>query len=505
MAQTPTSKAQVQAYRFVLKRIESALVRRDAVMLHDPMRTHLRAAAVSLIIAVAGAAGFLMFGFIKPKSAMDQDGIVIGKQSGSYYVLDTDPVRRLIPVTNLASARLIMVALGSAGQGDITPKLVDDSSLAGITRTPLAGIPGAPLDIPGEKERVAPKWSVCDWTVPDPAKPEQQREAEAPVTTTAVIGYDRIGRPLRADETLLVAASSGETYLIFDGKRARIDLRKNEIRRAFNLEDVTPRVTSSGLLNAVPPVYDLKSPTIPGRGQNSLLAEVKVGEVVQIPRPGLEPYVVLLREGYQEIPKAVADLIRFTPGYPGTDQIRKMGPADLNNVPNVKDGLGVNTADFPGDIARPIRLADSKLACLNWAYDKNGDRQEFTVTVADELRVPGAPQPVKLAQSDGSGDRLDQVLIAAGKGAAVQGIVPSGQGRGTGEIWLVTDQGVRYPVPSGDIAAALGMGTQFDPAPQTILNILPVGPALDPAEATRTFDTINTGDQGSTLDKQPGR
>lgn len=501
MAQTPTSKAQVQAYRFVLKRIESALVRRDAVMLHDPMRTHLRAATIGLILAVLGAAGFFMFGLIKPKSSLDQDGIVIGKQSGSYYVLDNDPVRRLIPVTNLASARLIMLKLGSAGQGDMTPKFVDDSALAGLTRTSLAGIPGAPLDIPGQKERVAPKWSVCDRTVADPAKPEQQREKDAAITTTAVIGYDRIGRPLGDAETLLVAASNGEHYLIFDGKRAKIDRNKNEIRRAFNLEGATARVISSGLLNAIPSVDDLRSPTIPGRGQQSRLPDVKVGEVVQIIRPGLEPYSVLLRDGYQEIPKAVADLIRFTPGYPGPERIRQLRPADLNNVKNVEDGLDVNTADFPRDIARPVPLANSTLACLYWAYDKDGDRQSFTVTIADDLRVPGAPQPVKLAQSDGSGDRLDQVLIAAGKGAAVQGTVPAGQTRGTGEIWLVTDQGVRYPVPNVDIAAALGMGTQFDPAPQAIMKVLPIGPALDPDEAIRTFDTIDTGKQGSSLDK----
>jgi type VII secretion protein EccB len=504
MAQTPTSKAQVQAYRFVLKRIESALVRRDAVMLHDPMRTHLRAATIGLIIAVIGAAGFFMFGLIKPKSALDRDGIVIGKQSGSFYVLDHDPVRRLIPVTNLASARLIMFALGSAGQGDMNPKFVDDSAMANIARTSLAGIPGAPLDIPGEKERVAPKWSVCDRTVPDPAKPQQQREAEAAITTTAVIGYDRVGRPLGDDETLLVQASSGERYLIFDGKRARIDTNKTEIRRAFNLVDATPRVISTGLLNAIPSVDDLKSPEIPGRGQESPLAGSKVGEIVQIIRPGLEPYNVLLRDGYQEIPKAVADLIRFTPGYPGPERIRVLRPADLNNVKNVEDGLNVDTSDFPRDIARPKPLAESTLACLYWAYNKEGNRQDFTVTIADDLRVPGAPQPVKLAQSDGRGDLLDQVLIAAGKGAAVQGTVPAGQAGGTGEIWLVTDQGVRYPVPSVEIASALGIGTQFDPAPQTIMNIMPIGPALDPAEAIRTFDTIDTGDQGSSLNQQGG-
>ena len=43
MPSTPTTKSQVQAYRFVLRRMQSALVRKDAVMLHEPMRMHTRA------------------------------------------------------------------------------------------------------------------------------------------------------------------------------------------------------------------------------------------------------------------------------------------------------------------------------------------------------------------------------------------------------------------------------------------------------------------------------
>jgi ESX secretion system ATPase EccB len=60
MSTDPTTKAQVQAYRFVLRRMESALVRKDAVMLHEPMRHHLWAMAVGLLLGLLGLAALFV-------------------------------------------------------------------------------------------------------------------------------------------------------------------------------------------------------------------------------------------------------------------------------------------------------------------------------------------------------------------------------------------------------------------------------------------------------------
>lgn len=46
MAVTPTTRWQVNGYRFLVRRMEHALVRRDVRMLHDPMRSQSRALAV---------------------------------------------------------------------------------------------------------------------------------------------------------------------------------------------------------------------------------------------------------------------------------------------------------------------------------------------------------------------------------------------------------------------------------------------------------------------------
>src|SRR5690349_1214204 len=165
MPSTPTTKSQVQAYRFVLRRMQSALVRKDAVMLHDPMRTHSRATVVGVCIAGIGLIGFLIWGILAPQAkAPTSDGIVIGKPSGQVYVLLAKPDRKLIPVFNLASARLLLMAQqqegaqnqsggaatppassgGSGGGKVVTPTVVDDNQLRDIPKGRKVGIADGP-------------------------------------------------------------------------------------------------------------------------------------------------------------------------------------------------------------------------------------------------------------------------------------------------------------------------------------------------------------------------
>lgn len=498
MAQTPTSKAQVQAYRFVLKRMESALVRRDAVMLHDPMRTHLRAVIVGVIIAVVVVAGFLVWGLFKPKNVLGTDGIVIGKQSGAMYVHVTNPQQRLIPVTNLASARLILLAQQSAagaqpapGTGAAEPRLIDDSALQNITRFPVAGIPGAPQDIPGASELVEPKWSLCDTTTvkerdPDPtAKPE--------IRTTALIGLDLPGRPITDREGLLLRYDAPEAtsyYLLYAGHSHKIDPTDVDVRNAFDLPDPAAansddRRVSVGLLNALPPGDELKVPEIPGNGERSKLPgldDLKVGDVFRVEvaqQGGTNEYWVILRDGVQKVPRTLADLLLFSAG-----RYNEIPPKPATAVTTTVTRL--DTDGFPQDAPEIIPIRSSTVACLHWAL-RDGS-QQVTMTVADTMLAPNGLQATTLAQADGSGDLLDEVVIQGGKGAAVQGVVP-GQQSGTGNMFLVTDQGVRFGIPRAEVAAALGL-QQFSPAPEDILRLLPDGPALDPQDALCTFDSI---------------
>jgi hypothetical protein len=76
----------------------------------------------------------------------------------------------------------------------------------------------------------------------------------------------------------------------------------------------------------------------------------------------------------------------------------------------------------------------------------------------------------------GTGAALaDLVVVAPGSGA----LVDAG-----GALGLVTDLGVRYPVPSTEVAAVLGYANaQPVRVPVEIVALLPTGVALDPVAA----------------------
>ena len=49
-----TTKVQVSGWRFLLRRVEHAIVRRDTRMFDDPLQFYSRAVTAGIIIAVAG-------------------------------------------------------------------------------------------------------------------------------------------------------------------------------------------------------------------------------------------------------------------------------------------------------------------------------------------------------------------------------------------------------------------------------------------------------------------
>ena len=69
-----TTRAQVNGYRFLLRRLQHALIRADSRMIHDPMRGQMRALLTGLAVAIliSGAAGVLAFFKPAPNFGTDQ-------------------------------------------------------------------------------------------------------------------------------------------------------------------------------------------------------------------------------------------------------------------------------------------------------------------------------------------------------------------------------------------------------------------------------------------------
>ncbi|WP_280450904.1 type VII secretion protein EccB [Nocardia cyriacigeorgica] len=154
------TKHQISGWRFLLHRIEHALVRRDASMIDDPQRGRSTALLIGVALACVCVAGAAVMAFFKPAKSVGDSKIVADKDTGALYVRVGD---RLHPALNLTSARLVV---GSADN----PVRVSGGELSKYPRGPWVGIPGAPGNIvdSGSKDS---SWAVCDTTRSGAAAP----------------------------------------------------------------------------------------------------------------------------------------------------------------------------------------------------------------------------------------------------------------------------------------------------------------------------------------------
>ncbi|MEO6082222.1 MAG: type VII secretion protein EccB [Umezawaea sp.] len=524
MASTPTTKSQVQAYRFVLRRMQSALVRRDAVMLHDPMRNHSRATMVGVVLGVVGMVGFLVWGLFSPDPQLDgETQIVMSKESGQIYVVRNSPQRQLIPVFNLASARLLLLSesnpdKGETGQGGgdaaagsaSAPaaaaggelKIVSEKALAKIPKGRLTGIVDAPDMMPGSTDqRIGAEWSVCDQTSLD--RSQNDPEANTTFKTTVLAGVSGNGQKLDGNRALLVTAdkTSKKAFLVYKRPdnssitststvRAEVDLTDTKVVNALRLEGKTPRPISAGLLNSIRQVGDLKAPEISGVGEPvNFIAGAVVGDILRAQRTGGKiVHYVVLADGLQEVPIAVADMIRFA--------IKGFGSAPkdivLSDVNKVVSSL--NLENYPTEIPEVVNLnEDNVVMCLGWRADNvnANNRSEHTeVTTASAL--PGGKDlvPVQINQVGATGEVVSQFIMAPGKVGVVRGST-SIENFGSGPIQLITGRGVKYGIPDTVTSGGLGLGKDgFMPAPASILGLLPDGPQLNRNSATRSYDSV---------------
>src|SRR4029453_18470281 len=197
-----------------LRRMEHALVRGDVRMLDDPLRAQSLSLICGVILAVIVVAVCAVLGFLRPPSTLGSAPIVIVRDSGALYVRVGDTVH---PVLNLASARLI------AGT-PADPEQVSAAAVNSAKRGPLVGIPGAPTAITAPLGDDASGWAVCDDAT----------------STTVIAGV--LGNELVSGRSILVvprSESAATTYLLYNGWRARVDLRNLAVVRALKLDRVT--------------------------------------------------------------------------------------------------------------------------------------------------------------------------------------------------------------------------------------------------------------------------
>ncbi|PXX66544.1 type VII secretion protein EccB [Nocardia tenerifensis] len=480
MPSKPTTRWQVSGYRFLVRRMEHALVRRDVRMLHDPMRSQSRAYAAGLVLAVVVLAGCGVLALLRPQDKIGDNKILIGKESGGVYV-QLDNV--VYPTLNLASARL---AAGDA----VKPAIVKDSELGRKPRGQLIGIPGAPTSLVFDKSGKGRPWTVCDSLKTDGSDDR---------TSSVLIGDLELGDKASAmgkDSALLVKGKSA-TYLVWNNTRARVDMNDPSVTVPLKIRGATPRPISEGLLNAIPEVNPIVPPKIddPGGTPAYPINNLKIGTVVQIAGKD-DQNSVILRDGLQPISPLTAAIIRSS--QPNPDHGTAIGEFEAARAQPSRT-LKVDT--YPDVAPAIIQTSARPVSCLSWkpisGAAGNSDvavRAELAVIDATDLPMPKSAKLVPLAQADGKGDNVDSVYFKPGSGAFIQttGIEPDSRRKDS--LFYVSDTGVRYGIKNNDSAKALGMdlegGVTPEPAPYPIAGLLAGGPTMGREEAMVAHDGI---------------
>ncbi|MEB3903940.1 type VII secretion protein EccB [Mycobacterium ulcerans] len=460
----PTTWLQVSAYRFLVRRLECALLRGGL----DPADGRPRASAVSLaagcVLSVVVLVGCVISALLRPQVGLGDAQIVVGRESGALYVRVGDTWH---PVLNLASARLI------AGTG-ANPKPVREAEVIRVKRGPLLGIPGAPQFVGQSLPVQESAWTICD--------------TDRGAATTLLVGRpaQQSVRRLVAEQTILVATESGSpAYLLYDGHRAVVDLADPAVRRALRLEGRTPYRVSRSLLSAVPEVPPISVLRIGHAGEPALAGKLgfSVGTVLSITAGGGAAYYVVLAQGVQRIGQVAADLLRFSDSQGAANAIA-VAPDVIRAAPIVET---LPVTGYPDTVSEPLDAGVTTL-CLSWV-SRHASRPDVAFLAGDGLPVPAGARALPLVQADGRGPALDAVYLPPGRSAYVTSRGLSGSGAPLGRRYLVTDAGVRYLIHDEDTARHLGLLTPTA-APWPMLATLPEGPELSGASASVAYDVV---------------
>ncbi len=242
---------QVDAQKYVNRRLTNALLTSDANAQESPLRSVGRATIVSAVLAALVVLGFLAYGFVSRGGNTDwqeEGAVVVARETGTRFVYLSG---LLHPVANLTSARLI-----AGGSTEVV--YVSENSIAEAARGAPLGILGAPDTVPDVDQLVHDSWTACSALVELPSG------AVAPSVRVAP-GVPEPRSVLLEEQALLVEIEDS-VELIWDGARWPIN-DVQAVLTAFNAPAVRPLPVGPAWGNAVSAARGvLELPDIPGRG-----------------------------------------------------------------------------------------------------------------------------------------------------------------------------------------------------------------------------------------------
>ncbi|MFI0444794.1 type VII secretion protein EccB [Actinomadura sp. 6N118] len=461
---------QVQSHLCVVGRLNAAIVSGDPDTPDPPMKRITSGTIIGGVIGALVVAGFGIYGLIRPGGSKDwkaEGSLISVKESSARYVYLKGALH---PVVNVASGRLI------SGRNNKVIS-VSEKTLAGTPRGLPVGIQGAPDALPKSDKLLGRDWLVC-------ATPRTSAAGTVTDLTLVTLNVPVPASATGADEAVLVQTRNGQKHLLWKGRRYRFATAAGPLSLGYR-DTVAFRVADQWI-NILPAGSDLAPPAVPGRGRPGPVLggrATRLGQVFVTENPGTaKQYFVLLADGLHQVSETVADLLL---GDPVSTAAYGGGPVRaVPLAPAAAAGSLANAplagADLPG-VPPAVRQqgGNDRPVC---ASGKAGSPRGATVQIV----VPASGAPAGgVPVTDADPRTAASVLVRSGTGALVQSL--PAPGNRTGTRYLITDVGVKFPVPSDDDLGALGYaGVAPVPVPPAVLELLPSGPPLNRTAAAQT-------------------
>ncbi|MDA3648596.1 type VII secretion protein EccB [Saccharopolyspora indica] len=469
---------QLHAYQFMMQRVVSALMVRETDPELTPLRRGVGAAFAGVMVMVLVAAGFGVYGVftgIGGNAWQAEGAVVVERETGASYVYRQGALQ---PTLNFASAKLV------AGKADAKVHRVSGKTLAGVPRRAAIGIPGAPDSLPEAKFANKDGWTMC--SVPG------NNPAGGHITTSTLFAGGSLagGTPLEERAVLARDTKDHMNYLIWRNHRYRIvgspddSVKPEQVIRAIFGPQAVVLEAGTAWLNGLPAGQDIAPIAVDDFGAPStVLPGHEVGDLVHHPIGPREQYYLVRPEGIAPLTELQVRIVRGQ--YP-VEPVA-IAPSVANSAP-VSDALAAPS----GESAKPAdvpELAPAPVSRRDTLCARTSDAAAAPeITVGGNADVLDAGIRTSAETSDGT-KLADQVLVPPGTVVIVR--AKSSATDPAGAYQVVTDLGLRFPVPSEEVLALLG----YTPAdavsmPAELVKRIPAGPTLDPAAALQDASAL---------------
>lgn len=438
-----TRKDHVQAYQFAMGRLATALVTGDPGRGESPTKKAALGTFFGAGIVVLLCAGFGVYGLISPGTTdawRSPGSIIVEKETGNRYLFAGG---ELHPVLNYASALLL------AGKTP-TVRQVSTKSLGNTPHGAPVGITGAPDSMPAPTAMLPGDWTRCL----RPTLPNGQ-----------VVDFDPAGSttPFPAGRQVELTGTGGP-FLLWNGVKYPVPATSTMI--ALGLDGDQSVAAPANWLSSVPTGAKLEATPIHDEGQQAGQVgghQVEVGQLFRTSGSGNGHDYVMLSDGISQVSPTESALLAARSGAAAPLVVSASDVA----AAKASTDTSMTAHPLPDVLDAPALATGGKAVCLRQTSDG--------AKLTSRLVVESGPAA--------TGSRT--VLVPPNRGLLAVDQEQVAQQSSDPETFLVTDQGIAFPMGDQSAAASLKVNGPKTALPGAVILLLGHGPVLDSAAAAR--------------------